>query len=255
MSAAKRLPVGLQLYSVREDCKRDFPAVLTAVAKMGYDGVEFAGYHGLAARDLRAMLDDLGLSACGTHTGLATLQGDELMKTVEFNRVLGNRFLIVPGVDHKYFTTRAGCQELAGVFNDIAESLAGTGMEVGYHNHMVEFQPIPGEDELPWDLFFGATDKRVVMQFDTGNALRGGAEPVQFLQRYPGRAKTVHLKEWSASKDQVLLGEGDVPWQKVFDLCESTGGTQWYVIEQETYPVPPMDAVAQCLQGLRKLGR
>src|SRR5437764_13789952 len=92
------IPIALQLYSVRKDCEQDLPGTLKAVAKMGYDGVEFAGYYGRSAQELRSMLDDLGLKCCGTHTGLNTILPEELERTAEFNRTLGNRFLIVPGL-------------------------------------------------------------------------------------------------------------------------------------------------------------
>ena len=88
--------IALQLYSVRGDCAKDLPGTLREVAEMGYDGVEFAGYHGRSARDLRYMLDDLGLEVAGTHVGIDTLQGERLRDSIEFNRVLGNRFLVVP---------------------------------------------------------------------------------------------------------------------------------------------------------------
>lgn len=81
----KKIPIGLQLYSIREDCAKDLPGTLAAVSKMGYDGVEFAGYHGRTAKELRKMLDDLGLKCCGTHIGLDTLLGDALKASAEFN--------------------------------------------------------------------------------------------------------------------------------------------------------------------------
>jgi sugar phosphate isomerase/epimerase len=126
-------------------------------------------------------------------------------------------------------------------------------MYTGYHNHWIEFKELEGE--LPWDTFFGNTDKDVIMQFDTGNALHGGADTAPFIERYPGRALSVHLKEYSASNPTALIGEGDVPWATVLDLCERVGGTKWYVIEQESYAYPPMQCIDMCLQNLRKMGR
>ena len=84
------IPIALQLYSVRHECEKALPGVLHAVAAMGYDGVEFAGYYGRSAQELRRMLDDVGLRCAGTHTGLNTILGDELPRTIEFNRTLGN---------------------------------------------------------------------------------------------------------------------------------------------------------------------
>jgi hypothetical protein len=105
--AKRQAPIGLQLYSVREDCKRDLPGTIAAVGKMGYDGVEFAGYYDRSAEDLRKMLDDNGLVCCGTHTGLDTLLEDNLAKTIEFNKTLGNKYLIVPGLPEKNSSSTA----------------------------------------------------------------------------------------------------------------------------------------------------
>src|SRR5512142_502552 len=95
-AASKKIPVGLQLYSVREQCKADLPGTLAAVSKIGYRAVEFAGYHGRSAKELRQLLDANGLVACGTHTPYDSILGDKLKETIEFNRTIGNQFLIVP---------------------------------------------------------------------------------------------------------------------------------------------------------------
>lgn len=247
------IPIALQLYSVREDCARDLPGVLEQVARMGYDGVEFAGYYGFDAPALRKMLDDLGLKVAGAHVGIDTLLGDELKRSIEFHQTLGNRFLIVPGLPEARRNSRAAWLETARTMNVIAAELRPHGMRTGYHNHMIEFVPMDGE--LPWDTFFGNTDPDVVMQFDTGNALHGGAAASPFIRRYPGRAATVHLKEHSATNDQALIGEGDVPWPEIFDLCETVGRTEWYIVEQESYAFPPLECVDRCLQSLRAMGK
>ena len=247
------IPIALQLYSVREDCKQDLPGALKAVADMGYDGVEFAGYYDRAAEELRTMLDDLGLICCGSHLGLDTLLGDELMKTVEFNKTLGNPFLICPGLPEERRNSRTAWLETAGVFNEISAKVRPLDMWTGYHNHHIEFTEMDGE--LPWDTFFGNTDKDVVMQLDTGNALHGGADVVPFLERYPGRALTVHLKEYSTSNDKAIIGEGDIRWDEIFTLCETTGATQWYIVEQESYAYPPLECVDKCLKKLREMGK
>jgi sugar phosphate isomerase/epimerase len=248
-----RIPIALQLYSVREDCARDLPGTLKAIARMGYEGVEFAGYYGRSAKELRQMLDDLGLKVAGTHIGLDTLLGENLKATVEFNQILGNRFLIVPGLPEQYRDSRAAWQRTAALFNEIAAKVKGDGMWVGYHNHHIEFTPMDGE--LPWDTFFGNTNPEVVMQFDVGNALHGGGEAAVFLKRYPGRALTIHVKEFSKTNDKAIIGEGDVNWAEIFELCETIGNTQWYIVEQESYAYPPLECVDRCLQNLRRMGK
>ncbi len=137
--------------------------------------------------------------------------------------------------------------------NEISDKVTPLGMKTGYHNHHTEFHDMDGE--LPWDIFFGNTKPEVVMQFDTGNAMHGGAEAGPFLRRYPHRALTVHLKEYSATDDKALIGEGDVKWDEIFNLCETTGGTQWYIVEQESYAYPPLECAEKCLQNLRNMGK
>ncbi len=247
------IPIALQLYSVRDDAAKDPAGVIAAVAKMGYKGVEFAGYYGKSAAELRKLLDDNGLKCCGTHTGMNSILGDELPKTIEFHKTLGNKFLIVPGLPGEYTSSRQGWLKAAKLFTEAAARAKEQGMLVGYHNHNIEFKPLDGE--MPWDTFFGNTPKDVVMQFDTGNAMHGGAEAAPFIKKYPGRALTVHLKEFSKTNPKALIGEGDIPWTTIFSLCETIGATQWYIVEQESYAFPPMECVAKGLENLRKMGK
>ena len=249
----KKIPIGLQLFSVREDCAKDLPGVLSAVARIGYEGVEFAGYYNYSAKDLRRMLDDLNLVCCGTHIGLNTLQGDELAKTIEFNQTLGNPYLIVPWLAENLRDTKDAWLRTAQIFNEISDQVEPQGLHVGYHNHHMEFLPLDGE--LPWDIFFGNTKEEVIMQFDTGNAMHANAPAAPFLRRYPGRATTVHLKEHSETNKDALIGDGDTNWNEIFDLCETVGATKWYIVEQESYAHPPLECVDLCLQNLKKMGK
>lgn len=248
-----RIPIGLQLYSVRQDCEQDLPGTIAAISKMGYKAVEFAGYYGRDAKTLRKLLDDHGLKCCGTHTGIDTLLGAQFPKTIEFNQILGNRFLIVPGLPEEYTRTRKAWQETADVFNALAEKAKPHGLRVGYHNHTTEFQALDGE--LPWDTFFGRTRKDVVMQFDTGNAMHGGGDATVYLKRYPGRATTVHIKSFSKAKPNALIGEDELPWKEIFRLCETIGGTEWYIVEYESDAYPPLVSVEKTLQVLKMWGK
>lgn len=248
-----RIPIALQLYSIREACAADLPGALKAVAAMGYEGVEFAGYYDYDAPALRKMLDDLGLKAAGTHTALAPLLGDELEATVEFNQILGNPYLIVPGLPVEYTESLAAWKSTAEVFTDIAARLAPHGMATGYHNHMQEFK---AEDGLvPFEVFFDNTPADVIVQTDGGNAWEAGVDVCPYIEKYAGRARTVHLKEYSRSGGEPVVGEGDTDWAHFFQLCETVGGTEWYIVEQEKYPVPPMEAVRKCLDNLKAMGK
>ncbi|HWH72155.1 MAG TPA: sugar phosphate isomerase/epimerase, partial [Candidatus Sulfotelmatobacter sp.] len=213
LNTRKQIPVGLQLYSLRDQCKNDLPGMLAAVSRIGYKGVEFAGYHGRSAKELRQMLDDNGLVACGTHTPYDSVLPDKLQETIEFNRTIGNKFLIVPWMEGK---TKQEWLDKAKLFNDLTAKVKGEGMFIGYHAHAHDFQKFDGESA--WDLFFGNTQPEVVMQLDTSNCREGGADPVAVLKKYPGRARSIHLKA-SGGGPEAVIGEDQVPWQEVFAFC------------------------------------
>jgi sugar phosphate isomerase/epimerase len=256
-----QIPIGLELYSVRHDLEKDPLGTLRAVAEMGYEGVEFAGPPKLPGDELRDMLRETGLVCCGWHTPFNLVQDDTLDQTIELNRTVGNRFVIVPGIPANLRETRQDWLKMAGFFNTLAEKLGKYDMMTGYHNHHVEFGPLDGE--CPWDTFFGNTRNDVIMQLDLGNALRGGADLMDILTRYPGRCQTIHLKPYSkaagAEKPEKgyrpLIGEDDVPWERVFDFCETQGRTEWYVVEYESDAYPSLEAVARCLEALRAMGK
>lgn len=250
----KGIPIALQLYSVRKDCEKDLWQTLESVAEMGYEGVEFAGYYGRSAKELKKKLDDLGLKVAGTHIGLDTLLGDELEKTIKFNQILDNQFLIVPGLPEERTNSKSAWVATANLFNKIAQKLKPQGMRIGYHNHTVEFQPIAGESS--WDVFFRTTAPEVIMQLDIGNAMAGGVSSdgiLEIVKRFPGRAITVHLKEYSSSNKDAILGEGEMKWKELFPLCKSVGGTQWYIVEQESYAFTPLECVRRCLENFKNI--
>jgi sugar phosphate isomerase/epimerase len=244
----KRIPIGLQLYSVRGECKKDFPGTVEAVAKMGYEGVEFAGYYGRDAKALRKLLDDNGLKCCGSHIGVGSFVGDNLAGTIDFHKALGNRFLICPGMPGKYRKSKQGWLEAAKLFSDTAAKLKPHGLRCGYHNHTGEFKPLDGEK--PWDIFFGHTPPEVVMQLDIGHCLNGGSDPAAVLKQYPGRAATVHVREVGGDS---VVGQGKVAWADVLAACQTVAGTEWYIVELGGSRLGAMECARRSLEGLRKL--
>ena len=246
--------LGLQLYSVRNECAKDkgknLTKVIEAVAKMGYQAVEFAGYYGWQPKDLRKLLDDNGLKCCGTHTGFGALQGGNFQKTVDLHKTIGCKFIIAPRMPRQYTKDADGWKKAAEAFNEVAGKLKPLGMATGYHNHSSEFKKMDGS--TPWEIFFDNTVKEVVMQLDTGNCMGGKGDPVAMLRKYPGRAKTLHLKEYGGDA-KTVVGEGTCPWKEIIRLARTTAGTQWYIIEHERRGQPPVEAVAKCLVNLKKI--
>jgi sugar phosphate isomerase/epimerase len=247
--AAKKIPIGLQLYSLRDVAPKDVPGTLDAVATMGYQGVEFAGYYGLKADSLRKMLDKSGLKCCGTHTAIDTLTGDALKATVEFNKTLGNKYLIVPWMPPP--TSIAAIMDMAKTFTTLAEKVKDSGMRVGYHAHGGDFQPVA--DRIPWEVLFTNAGPSVLMQLDTGNCLSAGVDPVGILRKFPHRSLTIHLKEFGGPEG-AAVGEGKAPWKDIFEVCETTGDTEWYIVEQESSK-SPLESVKVCVENLRKMGK
>jgi sugar phosphate isomerase/epimerase len=256
-SARNKIPIGLQLYAVRGACGRSLPETLKSVARIGYAGAEPWGYdgstlswHGHSPSDIRRMFDDHGLTCCGFHIATDALLGDNLKRTVELNRVLGNRLLIVAW-DKPRMSSRAGILELAGILNDAATNVAAEGMLTGYHAHGFDFARVDGE--IAWDVLFCNTRAEVIMQLDTGNCAAGGGDPIATLRKFPNRARSVHLKEFGGPSGSVI-GEGKIAWPTVFELCRTTQNTEWYVVEEGDEHGSAFDIPRRSLRALRRMG-
>ena len=227
--------VGLQLYSVRGECEKDLPATLKAVADIGYAGVEPYGYGGDAmvwqghdAGEIRAMLNDLGLICCGIHLRTEALLGDNLARTIEFNHLLGNRFLIVAG-DAPRMKTFEGIAELARILDDAAAACGDHGMFTGYHAHPFDAELVDGVPA--WFRLFEQVAPEVIMQMDVGNYFRGGGDPIAAMRAFPKRARTVHVKDTNAPVNGAI-GQGEAPVVEFLALCKDLHETEWYVIEE-----------------------
>ena len=251
------IPVALQLYAVRGQCEKDLPATLRAVAEIGYVGVEPWGYDGQTLQwmgrpgpDLRAMLDENALACCGMHVTTDALLGDNLARTVELNRTLGNRFLII-ACDQPRMSSVETIHELAGILNDAAEKLQPEGMFTGYHAHGFDFTQFDGR--TAWDILFSNTADEVIMQMDVGNCADGGGDPVAILRKFPGRARSVHLKDYGGPEGSVI-GQGRADWDEVFDLCRTVQPTEWYVVEESDPDGMGFDIPRRSFQALGAMG-
>jgi sugar phosphate isomerase/epimerase len=239
--------VALQLYAVRNECEKDLAATLKAVAAMGYEGVEFAGFHGHSAADVRKMVEDNGLGVAGAHVNLDLLTGPDANATVDFHLALGNKNLIVPWLGDSHRGNADVWLGNAKMFNKLASELSAHGLRTGYHNHNFEFKPIDGADTA-WDILAKNTNPDFVLQLDTGNALEGGGVAADYLKRYPNRAHTIHLKEYPDG----LIGDGKVDWPAVFGEVSAQDATEWVIVEQEGDLYPPLEYVERWLRKARE---
>lgn len=254
--SANNIKIGVQLYSVRNDCAKDFDNAMEQVAKMGFEGVEFAGYYKYAKdpKGLRKHLDSLGIKAAGTHIGVSNLKGDSLKKTIDFHKIIGCKYLIVPS--GKDITDPEKNQAFAETFNQAAATLKEYDMFCGFHNHVAEFEK--HQDKTYWDIFAERTTKDVVLQLDVGWAVTAGIDPVNEFRKHAGRSKTAHFKPAVLKGDEgkkAILGQDSVNWKAVIKACADFGGTEWFIIEQEQYPdgKSPMECTHLSLQGLKKI--
>ena len=253
-----KIPIGIQLFSVRGECQKDLPATLEAVSRIGYVGVEPWGYNGesidwmgYSAVELRQMLDDNGLACCGIHLRTEALLGDNLGRTIELNQTLGNRFLVV-AADKGRMSSVASIMELAQILDQVAAKLADRAMFTGYHAHGFDFDDIEGE--TAWNRLFSNTQPEVIMQLDTGNCAAGGGDPVAVLEKFPQRARSVHLREYGQPAD-AIIGDGSGDWERVFELCENSQNTEWYVVEQGSADGLGFEIPQQCLEALKGMGK
>lgn len=253
MGATRRkIQVGVQLYSVRNLCNKDLIGTLKAIKAMGYAGVEFAGYYGKSAAELKKILDDIGLVACGTHTGLDTIKPDNIAKTIEFNQEIGNKYLMVPGMNSG---DAVGWIHFAQLFNVAAATAKKAGMYVGYHNHQHEFKD-KFDGKSKWQIFYDNASPDVCMQLDVGHVVSAGEDPVEWFKRYPMRSRTMHAKEIYPGPGilgQVPEGKTGVDWDAVFAAAEADV-TEWYIVESEANP-DTLDNIRGCIDFLKAKGR
>ena len=252
----KKIPVGIELYSVRDELKKDLPGTVRAVAKMGYQVVEFYSpyfdWTTEQAKDVRKLLDDLGIKCLSTHNGAQAISADGINKAVELNQIIGSKYIVVASAGK---TSGAdGWKGFADRLAGAAEKLRAHKMATGFHNHQVEFRPLEN-GERPMDILARNTPKDVVLQLDAGTAVEVGADPVAWIKANPGRIKSIHLKDWGkAGAYTVAFGEGDVPWKPLFEAAESVGGVEYYLIEQEHPGADGEIAMAQrCLNNYKKM--
>ena len=246
--------IGVQLWSVKDEIKRDFEGTLARLAALGFQGVEFAGEFGRYADDpagLRAFLDKTGLRCASAHVSLAQLSEASFDQTTRFYRTLGCNDLIVPW-DQRALSVE-GSPQVAAELSALAPRLAAIGMRTGYHNHAEEMTGPEGN--TPWDILARGTPQNVIMQQDVGWTAFAGKDPAAYVRRYPGRSVSMHYKAKLAPGDSgiPLIGQDRTDWAGLTAAATSVGGTAWIIIEQEEYPngMGQLDAVAASLRGLR----
>jgi len=249
------IPVGIEMYSVRESLKQDPFGTVRQIAKLGYEGLEFyAPYYEWSVeqtKQMRGLLDELKIRCFSTHNDLKFFDADKLARTSEMNHILGSKYIVLAWADPK---TLDGWKKIADTLNESAAKVEGQGLRVGYHNHEQEFKLVEGK--RPIDIIAANTKKSIALQLDVGTCLEAGADPVAYIRANAGRVKSIHCKEWSrdpAKGYKVSIGSGDANWPKIFEAAEGVGGTEYYLIEQEEGEGGEMQVAEQSLKAFRRL--
>ncbi|MFN0107791.1 MAG: sugar phosphate isomerase/epimerase family protein [Blastocatellia bacterium] len=248
--------LAVQLWSFRNDFKKDVPGTLKRVRKLGFTNVELAGTYGMTAQRFRAELDKAGLKAVSMHIELETAR-EKIDEVIRDAKVLGVQEVGVPWIESPF--TKTDCLQAIEIFNRAGEKLAANGMRFFYHIHGYEFVPNVGGAGTLFDLLMEKTNPKFVsMQLDTYHVAFPGQDPVKLMQKYPGRFSSLHLKDIRKNvvgdnsgdfreKDAVPMGQGKINWPEVLKASEKEG-VKWHILEDETTAV--WQSVQQSLKYL-----
>jgi sugar phosphate isomerase/epimerase len=253
--AAPTMPrIGVQLWSVKDEVKRDFEGTLDKLAKLGFQGVEFAGEFGRFANDaagLRTFLDKTGLQCAGAHVQFDALGAARFDATTAFYKTAGCGNLVI-SMDRRAFS-REGAAQVAKELAALSARLAPLGMKIGYHNHAEEMAGADGQ--APWDVIATGTPAGSIMQQDVGWTTFAGKDPAAMVQRYPGRTVSTHYKAKFApgTNGIPIIGQDKTDWAGLTMAARSVGGTEWIIVEQEEYPqgMGQLESVAASMRGLQ----
>lgn len=273
MASPFGLPIGLQLYSVREMLAKDYEGTLKQVAALGYQEVEAAGFYDHTAAQVKSAMQAAGLRCVSAHYSYANLSTD-FDKILEFNNALGVHYIICsfPGfkdpsrVKGMSFPAQVEAFTIddyrwnADQFNRFGEKVKAAGMKFGYHNHTMEFSKKDGV--VPFDELLRLTDpKLVTIEMDCGWVVVGGADPVDYLRRYPSRISMLHVKDFkhsdkpasvTAPPPAAQLGEGTLDYRPIFEAAKKAKIAHYFV-EQEGFDIPPMEALKIDADYMKKL--
>lgn len=274
----KQFKVGLQLYSVRDEMEKNFFGTLKAVKEMGYDYVEFAGYYGHTAAEVRSMLDELGLTCISVHQGpdLFLEKGQE---AVDYLLTIGAKYSAIPwyGIEHYQNGNFEGTMESFGKVSDL---LAASGIRLTYHNHDFEFEALDGKPIL--EQIYAALGDKIEGEVDTCWVRYAGVDPAEFLLKYVGKMHTLHLKDFvckklaagpvyaliddsgkasdaPVSKEDngfrfVPVGQGLQDFPAILDAAEKVGIDYVIVEQDQSYELPSLEAARQSREYLKTLG-
>lgn len=232
--------MNIQMWSIRDFAEKDFFGTLEAVAKMGYTGVEFAGYYGTSKEDLKKKLLELGLEAVSAHVGFDLLSKD-LDNQIEYLVYLGAKYIVCPW--HDIDTVEKALSNVL-IFNEIGKKAKAAGLTFCYHNHAHEFKLDNGKYPLI-ELFNNVDSDIMKMEPDLYWVAHAGLDPIEFIKENAYRAPVIHFKQIKdlESKENVCAQDGIIDFKKVMEIAKDSD----FIYEQEHYKGTSMEEIEYSL--------
>jgi len=236
----------IQLYSVRDVIESDYAGTLKKLAGMGYTGVEFAGYGGLSAQEMKQTLSGNSLKPVGSHVSIERLKKN-LDEEIAYHKVLGTEYLICPYYDIK---TKKDAVELAEILKPVIIKMKGAGLKFAYHNHAHEFAADGGEYLL--DILFQNLPPEAFMELDVFWAAYAGVEPLAYMEKNRDRLKILHVKQIDNEKNCVDLDQGVLDYKDIITRAKVLG-VEHFILEQEKFAVSSMVSVKNDIDYIMSL--
>lgn len=274
----KKFKIGLQLYSLRDDMEKDMDATLRKVSEMGYECVEFAGYFGKSAEEVKAMLDKYNLEAVSVHQGYEVFLEDE-RANIDYLKTLGVKYCAVPWMDKAKLAGNDVYPNTVKDMTQVAEALKKNGIQMCYHNHDFEFEKFEDKFLLDW-LYESIPADLLQPEIDTCWVKYSGNDPVEYINKYAGRMGILHLKDFVSDKfaqgpvyalidengnsgesekntsfEFRPVGSGIQDFEAILNAAENAG-IEYLIVEQDDCPTAsPIDSVKQSREYLKTLGQ
>ena len=254
-------PIGLQLYTLREQLEKDAPGTIKQLAAIGYKDVEIYSLYGKTPAEFGQILKDNGITASSGHYLLPAVKS-EWNERIADAKTLGLRYMVIAILPPEERKSLDDYKKLAELFQTAGEATQKAGIQFCYHNHNFEFQKLG--DTMPYDYLLKTLDPKLVkFEMDCFWVTHAGQDPVAYFQKYPGRFPLLHIKDMKdkPAPTQELdakmglfapVGSGSIDWKRIFEAAK-VGGMEHYYVEQDYCEIPPLEAVKTSYQYLDRL--
>ncbi len=245
-----QIPVGLQMFTLRNESEQDFLGALKKVASLGYQGVELAGYYGFSANELKEVLHNLGLKAASSHVPLTVLE-KELDQVIEYQKTIGSKNIVCPFLPPEK-RSKEDYYNLINILNETGQKCDEEGITLSYHNHDFELQPLD-DGQKPLELLLKETNPDwVKAELDVYWLTKAGENPVEWMKRYQHRTALIHLKDMTTDGEKFFaeLGTGGVNLEGVLAQGDDSN-VEWWIVEQDRSRCSPFESIEISINYLK----